>query len=60
MLFSFIKTDIEQKNVMLQNGTVTEEQYALWKEGYQIKIAVFWSSDKITQEQYENLMSLLT
>ena len=50
-----MKKLIKNENTKLENGTITDEQYEIWKERTKKKLDVFLACDRLTSEQYEEL-----
>ena len=59
MAYSTMKRLIENENNKLTNGTITAEDYDIWKDAAQNKLDVFLACNRLTQKQYEELVSLL-
>ena len=59
MAYSSMKKLITNENYKYNTGTITAEEYNLWKENTQNKLDVFFACNRLTQGQYEELCGLL-
>ena len=50
---------IQQKNNEYMNGSVTKEEYNLWRETTETKLDTFMALNRITPNQYQELFSML-
>lgn len=60
MAYSTMKKLITNQNNKLTNGTITQDDYDLWKESTTNKLDVFLACNRITSSQYEELIGLLS
>lgn len=59
MAYKAMKKLIENQNNKLHNGTVTKEEYALFKTSSMNKLDTFLACDRLTATQYEELVGML-
>lgn len=59
MAYSVMKKLIQNESNKLSNGTITTEEYTLWKAQTQKKLDVFFACDRLTDSQYEELNGML-
>lgn len=59
MAYNAMKKLITNENTKYENGMVTSEEYAMWKENAQNKLDVFLAMNRLTSAQYEELTGLL-
>lgn len=59
MAYTTMKRLIENENNKLENGTISEDIYALWKESTLNKLDVFLACNRLTSAQYEELVGML-
>lgn len=59
MAYTCMKKLIQNENNKLANGTVTTEEYNLWKVQTQKKLDVFFACDRLTGAQYEELADMI-
>jgi hypothetical protein len=59
MAYTAMRKLIENENNKLENNTITQEVYDLWKESAQNKLDIFLACNRITSEQYEELTGML-
>jgi hypothetical protein len=59
MEYTAMKKLIENQNKKLTIGQVTQEEYDSWKTKQLDKLGIFLSMDRITSEQYEELVGIL-
>ena len=59
MAYRTMKKLIENENNKLENGTITHDEYDLFKANSMKKLDVFLSCDRITAAQYEELVALM-
>lgn len=50
---------INNENALLDAGRVTSEEYAAWKENTMNKLDVFLACNRITEDQYQELVGML-
>lgn len=50
---------INNENALYEAGRVTAEEYAAWKENTMNKLDVFLACNRITEEQYQELVGML-
>ena len=59
MAYTSMKKLITNQNNKYNNGTVAAEEYNAWKEITQNKLDVFYSCNRLTTAQYEELTGML-
>lgn len=59
MAYSTMKKLINNQNNKLANGTITEDDYNIWKESTINKLDVFLACNRMISAQYEELVGLL-
>lgn len=59
MAYRTMKKLIENENNKLENGTITQDEYDLFKANSMKKLDVFLACDRITSAQYEELVGML-
>lgn len=59
MIFNLLKKQIASEKAKLEKGKIIEEEYSIFKEQTMNKLDVFLATNRITQEQYEELAALL-
>ena len=59
MAYTSMKRLITNENTKYNNGSITAEEYELWKETSQNKLDVFFACNRLTQTQYEELCGML-
>ena len=59
MAYVTMKKLIENQNNKLANGTITAEEYELFKANSTKKLDVFLACDRITSAQYEELVAMM-
>lgn len=59
MAYTSMKRIITNENNQYNAGTVTVEEYNLWKVNTQNKLDVFFACNRLTKVQYEELCGLL-
>lgn len=59
MAYKTMKKLIENQNNKLHNGTVTKEEYALFKTSTMDKLDTFLTCNRLTTAQYEELVGML-
>lgn len=59
MAYTTMKKLIQNENIKFENGTVTEEEYKIWRTGTEKKLDTFLSLDRISISQYEELFGML-
>ena len=59
MAYTIMKKLIENQNNKLKNGTITAEEYELFKVNSMKKLDVFLACDRITSAQYEELVAMM-
>lgn len=59
MAYKTMKKLIENENAKLSNGTITQEEYDLFKVNTMKKLDVFLACDRLVTGQYEELVALL-
>lgn len=50
---------INAENTAYEKGTVSAAEYTIWKDGTMNKLDVFLACNRITEEQYAELVGLL-
>lgn len=50
---------INNENALFEAGRVTAEEYASWKSNTMNKMDVFLACDRITEDQYQELVGML-
>jgi hypothetical protein len=58
MAYSTMRKLINNQNNKLNNGTITQDDYNIWKESAQNKLDVFLACNRLTSAQYEELVGL--
>lgn len=58
MIYEFLKKEISQNNMKLNDNLVNEQEYKLWKESTLTKMDLFLLRNRITNVQYEDLLKL--
>ena len=58
MAYTSMKKLIATKNTQYNKGNVTKYEYEMWKNSQVSKLDVFLSCDRITDEQYTELMDM--
>lgn len=58
MAYSTMKKLIATKNAQYNKGNVTQYEYEMWKNSQVSKLDVFLACDRITDEQYSELMDM--
>lgn len=59
MAYKTMKKLIENQNNKLHNGTVTKEEYAIFKASSMDKLDTFLACNRLTTAQYEELVGML-
>jgi hypothetical protein len=59
MAYTTMKKLITNQNNKLTNGTISQEDYDLWKESAQNKLDVFMACNRLTNAQYEELVGMI-
>ena len=59
MAYITMKKLITNENNKLANGTITVEEYEIWKVSTQNKLDVFYGCNRLTTEQYEELVAMM-
>ena len=59
MAYNVMKKLITNENLKLKEGVTTESEYENFKKSTGKKLDVFLTCDRITEEQYEELIGLL-
>lgn len=59
MAYMSMKRIITNENDQFNAGSITSDEYNLWKEITQNKLDVFFACNRLTQTQYEELCGLL-
>lgn len=59
MAYTSMKRIITNENIKYNNGSITADEYELWKETSQNKLDVFFACNRLTQTQYEELCGML-
>lgn len=59
MAYKTMKRLIENQNNKLHNGTVTKEEYALFKTSTMDKLDTFLACNRLTTAQYEELVGMM-
>ena len=59
MAYTSMKKLITNENNKLSNGTITQEEYDLFKTNSMKKLDVFLACDRITLNQYEELVAMM-
>ncbi len=59
MAYVAMKKLIQNENNKYENAQVSKEEYLLWKTNTQNKLDVFFTCNRITQAQFEELSSML-
>lgn len=59
MAYSVMKKLIVNENAKLKDGEVTETEYESFKERTGKKLDVFLTCDRITEDQYSELIGML-
>lgn len=50
---------ISNENALLESKQISTEEYAAWKESTMNKLDVFLACNRITEEQYQELVGML-
>lgn len=50
---------IQQKNIDYENGSVTKDEYVLWRKNTEKKLDAFNAMDRLTPDQYVELFGTL-
>lgn len=58
MAYTSMKKLITNQNIKYKNGSVTKQEYDLWKESTMTKLDVFLACNRVTVEQYEELVNM--
>ena len=58
MAYKTMLKRINDRNLLLETGAITEAEYAAWKEIELNKLDVFMSCNRLTASQYEELVGL--
>jgi hypothetical protein len=58
MAYTAMKKLIDNENTLLELGRVTEEAYAAFKESNMNKLDIFLAKNRITADQYDELVGL--
>ena len=58
MAYTSMKKLITNENNKLKNGTITQEEYELFKVNSMKQMDVFLACDRITSSQYEELVGM--
>lgn len=59
MIYESMKTVITHENDAYKNGSKTGEEYKLWKADTEKKLKVFLKGNRLTQDQYDELIGML-
>ena len=59
MAYNVMKKLITNENLKLKEGVTTESEYENFKKSASKKLDVFLTGDRITEEQYAELIGLL-
>lgn len=59
MAYTTMKKLITNQNNKLANGSITQEEYELFKVNTMKKLDVFLACDRLTASQYEELVGML-
>lgn len=59
MAYTTMKKLITNQNNKLANGSITQEEYELFKVNTMKKLDVFLACDRLTSAQYEELVGML-
>lgn len=59
MAYTTMKKLITNQNNKLANGSITQEEYELFKMNTMKKLDVFLACDRLTSAQYEELVGML-
>lgn len=59
MAYTSMKKLITSQNQKLADGQITEAEYAIWKESTMTKLDVFLACNRMTAEQYEELVAMM-
>lgn len=59
MAYRTMKKLIENQNNKLKNGTVTKEDYEIFKASTMNKLDTFLACDRLTATQYEELVGMM-
>lgn len=59
MAYTIMKKLITNQNNKLTNGSITQEEYELFKVNTMKKLDVFLACDRLTSAQYEELVGML-
>lgn len=58
MAYSMMKKLIKNVNAQYNEGSLTKEEYDAYKESIQVKIDVFYTTNRLTENQYEELSNM--
>ena len=58
MAYSSMKKIINAKNTEYDRGAVTAQRYLIWKEQQMKKLDVFLACDRITDDEYTELVGM--
>lgn len=59
MAYISMKKLIGNKNAQLASGLITEDDYTAWKEQQMNKLDLFLTCNRLTEEQYSELVGML-
>lgn len=59
MAYTSMKKLIGNKNAQLASGLITEADYTTWKEQQMNKLDLFLTCNRLTEEQYSELVGML-
>lgn len=59
MSYKSMKKLIENQNLLLAKGAISEAEYTIWKVSAMNKLDVFLAFNRLTEEQYEELVGML-
>lgn len=59
MAYRTMKKLIENQNNKLHNGTITKEDYEIFKTSTMNKLDTFLACDRLTASQYEELVGMM-
>lgn len=59
MAYRTMKKLIDNQNNKLKNGTVTKEDYEIFKTSTMNKLDTFLACDRLTASQYEELVGMM-
>lgn len=59
MAYRTMKKLIENQNNKLHNGTITKEDYEIFKTSTMNKLDTFLACDRLTATQYEELVGMM-